>query len=671
MINLRFPMIFYGGDYNPDQWPEEIWKEDMRLFKLAGINTVTLPVFSWAKLQPSEDTYNFEWLDRIMNLIAENGIHACLATPTAAQPAWMAAKYPEMMPVDKSGRRRLHGKRVNFCPNSKIYRKFATNIARKMAERYKDHPALAIWHIANEYGTYCYCEECTKEFRKWLQARYGTIEELNKRWNLSFWGHTVYSWDEVVLPSDLNDDNKYYQPKYLDYLRFMTDSSLGCYLEEYKVIKEITPDIKIMTNISGQIRTLDLAKFAQHMDIVGWDNYPRATDNMSTVALKHDLMRGLKDGQPYMMVEQTPSQQNWQPYNTLKRPGVMRLLSYQAIAHGSDTVMFFQLRRSIGGVEKLHGAVIEHCGHENTRVFRECAQLGKELKSLGDSILDSRIEAKVGIIFDWDNWWAVENSSGPSKDLNYFNTVDKYYKAFYDMNIPVDIIRPNSDLSRYDIVVAPLMYMVKPGVAENLEKFVDNGGTFITSVFSGIVDENDIVTLGGYPGKLRKLLGIWVEEIDALLPGSTNGIVVNKNIPGLDERYECSLLCDLLHLEGAESLAVYESDFYAGMPCLTRNNFGKGKAYYVATDPEEKFLADFIKLVCEEKGVKPLMHVPKGVEVTQRVKDGRKFTFLLNHNTETVTVDIGNENYREMITDKTVSGSISLEAKGVAILEKV
>lgn len=671
MINRKLPAIIYGGDYNPDQWSEDVWDEDIRLFKLAGINMVNLPIFSWANLQPSEDEYNFEWLDKIMDKLADNGIYVNLATPTAAQPAWMSLKYPEILPVDVYGKKRTHGKRVNFCPNSKKFRGFAANIARKLANRYKDHPALLMWHIANEYGTYCFCENCEKEFRRWAKERYKTIEELNKRWNLNFWGHTVYDWNEIVVPSERNDDNKYYQPIMLDYLRFMTDSNIECYYEEYKVIKEITPDLVATTNISGLIKSLDQFKWADYLDIVAWDNYPSPTDRMSTVALKHDLMRGLKRGKSYMLAEQTPSKQNWQPYNVLRRPGVMRLLSYQAIAHGADTILFFQLRASIAGVEKFHGAVISHAGHENTRVFKECAELGSELKNLGDKILDSRFRSKVAVIFDWDNWWSVELSSGPSRDLKYFEQVNKYYEALHDLNISVDIIRPDEDLSQYEMVVAPLLYMTKPGVGENIEKFVEGGGTFLASFFSGIVDENDRVILGGYPGDLRKVLGIWVEEFDALLPNMKNTMVMEKNIGELDGEYECGLLCDVINLEGAEALARFGKDFYAASPCLTENHFGAGKAYYIGSDPEDGLLKPFIKYLCDEKGIKAPIDTPDGVEVTQRFKDDKSFTFILNHTDASVDIDLRDSNYVDLISGQSKSGNIGLDAKDVLILEEL
>ncbi|MDF2988807.1 MAG: Beta-galactosidase, partial [Eubacterium sp.] len=679
-VMLNFPGVMYGGDYNPDQWPEEIWEEDMRLFKKAGINIITLPVFSWAKLQSDEQTYNFGWLDKILDLAAQNGLKVCLATSTAAQPAWMSKKYPEVLPVDINGHKKSHGGRVNFCPTSKVYRKYSVALAEKLAERYKNHQSLLIWHIGNEYGNYCYCEHCAEEFREWVKARYGTIEEVNRRWNLSFWGHTIYDWDEIVPPSYLNEMFKdtwsgygkectCFQGISLDYNRFMSDTVLDCYKGEVEAIRKITPDIQITTNLMGTFKPLDYYKWAEEMDIVSWDNYPSMTDPMSNIALRHDLMRGLKDGQPFMLMEQTPSQQNWQAFNSLKRPGVMRLWSYQAMAHGADTIMFFQLRRSIGACEKYHGAVIEHVGHENTRVFRECAQLGEELKKLGDKILGSRLKAEVAIVFDWDNWWAVEFSSGPSVALKYIEQIEKYYKAFYNMNIPVDFVKPAADLSKYKVVVAPVLYMLKPGVADSITRYVENGGKFVTTFFSGIVNENDLVTLGGYPGELRKVLGIWSEEIDALLPSSRNSIVIKKPFGELGGTYECGLLCDLIHLETATELAAYGQDFYAGMPVITENKFGSGKAYYLASDPEQRFINGFFRQLCLDSGIASAFDAAEGVEITERYKGDLKYTFILNHNAHSVSVDLWNEKYQDLITGSSMEGNITLEAKGVAILE--
>lgn len=674
MSNRKFfNYIPYGGDYNPDQWTADTWKEDMRLFKAAGVNFLTLPVFSWAKLQPSEKEFHFEWLDEILDLIDSQGIKVCLATPTAAQPPWMSRLYPEMMPVDIQGRKRVHGKRVNYCPNSTRYRQFSANIAQLMAERYKDHPALAMWHISNEYGTLCYCDTCAIAFRKWLKKHYRTVEELNRKWNMAFWGHTIYQWDDITVPSKLNDDDTCSPAKTLDYNRFMTDSTIDCYENELQQIRLHSPNVPATTNMSGFIKKLDQGRFSQHLDVVGWDNYPAPSDPAYKTAFKHDIMRGLKNGAPFFMMEQSPNQQNWQPYNQLKRPGEVRLLTYQALAHGADAVLFFQMRGSVGGVEKLHGAFIDHSGREDTRTYKEMVTLGSELKHLGKCFTGARTNTEVAILFDWDNWWAVERSSGPTIDLNFFDQAAKYYKALHRHNIGVDIIRSTSDLSGYKLVIAPVLYMIKEGVKESLNSFVSQGGTLITTFLSAITDENDQVITGGFPGGLGDLTGIWAEEIDALPPGKMNEIVMEKSFTGdespINESYSCGLLCDLIHTVTAETLAVYGSDFYKGQPCLTRNQWGKGSVYYLATDGEADFIQDLLTDVCHKIGIDPLINASLGIEITTRETKDSVFTFIINHSNEIGMVDLETAGYTELISSRKITGSLKMDPREVFILQ--
>ena len=404
--------IVYGGDYNPEQWPKEVWKEDMKLLKEAHIDVLTLNVFAWASLQPSEEEYDFSRLDEIMELVGEHGFSVCLATSTAAHPAWMAKKYPDILRVEFNGMKRKFGGRHNSCPNSPTYRKYSVRLAKKLAERYKDCDNLIAWHISNEYGGECYCDNCEKAFRVWLKKKYRTIEELNRAWNTSFWGHTFYEWDEIVLPNLLSEhfeyDRSQFQGMTLDYKRFNSESMLECYKMEYEAVKSVTPNLPVTTNLMGFYKNLDYKMWAKYMDVVAWDNYPANEDTPAQIAMSHDLMRGIKGGTPFLLMEQTPSVTNWLSYNALKRPGVMRLWSYQAVAHGADSVMFFQMRRSIGACEKLHGAIIDHVGTNQTRVYREAQALGKELERIGEETLGAVTEAEVAVYFDWDNWWAIQ-----------------------------------------------------------------------------------------------------------------------------------------------------------------------------------------------------------------------------------------------------------------------
>ncbi|MDE7360232.1 MAG: beta-galactosidase [Lachnospiraceae bacterium] len=664
----KIKKIPYGGDYNPEQWPEETWEEDMRLLKLAHIDIVTLNVFSWASLQSDDDVYHFEKLDKIMELVKQHGLKVCLATSTGAHPAWMARKHPDILRVEANGMKRKFGSRHNSCPNSPAYRKYAAALASKLAERYGKYENLVAWHISNEYGGECYCENCEKKFREWLKEKYKTIDEVNRVWDTAFWGHTFYDFEDIVAPNHLSEhwgnDRSTFQGISLDYRRFNSESILNAYRLEYDAVHAITPDIPVTTNLMGTYQPLDYQMWAKYMDFVSWDNYPANDTPVSGVALRHDLMRGLKQGKPFALMEQTPSVTNWLPYNMLKRPGVMRLWSYQAVAHGADTVMFFQMKRSIGACEKYHGAVIDHAGHENTRVFREVAELGAELDKLGVQTLGARSEAKAAIVFDWDNWWGISYSAGPSVYLDYCREVERYYKALFDLHIPVDMIGVEDNLSAYDLVIAPVLYMVKTGYDEKLRAYVKNGGRFLTTFFSGYVDEHDLVTVGGYPGKLRDILGIWVEEEDAL-PEDMHNCFHYRG-----KTYPAAMLCDLLHTEGAEALAFYEKDFYAGMPVLTKNAFGKGFGYYVATQSDDAFYRTYLGEICREAGIEPIMETPDGIEVTRRVNENGTFVFLLNHGDAARVMAMPFAG-TDLLRSKSYKAgdALTLEAKDVAIVK--
>ncbi|QQU15751.1 beta-galactosidase [Enterococcus casseliflavus] len=627
-----FDRILFGGDYNPNQWPKEIWEEDIRIFKKASINSATVNVFSWAKIQPSENCYDFEELDQIIEKLSTEGFDIVLATSTAALPAWMFKKYPEVARTDYDGRHHKFGQRHNACPNSLVYQTYAERLATKLAERYGENPQVTCWHINNEYGGECYCDNCEKAFRVWLKDKYHTIEALNKAWNMEFWGHTVYEWNEIVLPNALSEGIGYDKTAFagfsIDYRRFNSDSLLKNYMMERDAIRKIDSTTPITTNLMGTFKGLDYFKWAKEMDLVSWDNYPSYNTPWSLVAMTHDLMRGLKQ-QPFMLMEQTPSQQNWQPYNSLKKPGQMRAQSYQTIAHGADTIQYFQLRRSIGACEKFHGAVIEHVGHEDTRVFRETAALGAELAQLSD-IIGTQTQAQVAVIFDWDNYWALEYTSGPTVDLKYVEQIHRYYRYFYDQNIAVDLVPVDADLSKYKLVAAPVLYMIKEGMQERLTDFVKQGGALLTTYMSGIVDQSDNVHLGGYPGPLRELAGIWVEEIDALAPEQSNGVsLVNEELTGTS-----NLVSDLIHLENAEALAHYTSNFYAGMPAVTKNTFGDGTVYYFGGQLEVQLQDQLFKTIVEETGITPVIEEATKLEIACRENAEAKFFVIINFHEE-------------------------------------
>jgi beta-galactosidase len=637
----------------------------MRLMQECAYRVATVGVFSWVSLQPDEERFTFEWLDTVLDKLSAAGRFVCLATPSAAQPAWMSQRYPDVLRVDQWGRRRHHGWRVNYCPTSPTYRRFSAQMARALAERYHRHPALVAWHISNEYMGACYCSQCAAMFRQWLQQRYGSLEELNRRWWTAFWSHTYTDWEQIEPP--LANGEESIHALVIDYRRFQSAMNLDCFKHERAAIREFSPDLPITTNMMGSYRELDYRAWAKELDVISWDCYPEQQDQPYDIAFAHDLMRGLRDGQPFLLMEQTPSSQNWQAYNSLKPAGILRLWSYLALAHGAESVMYFQWRRGRGGLEKLHGAVIEHSGSSDTRVFREVSQLGKELEHLQDQTLGGVISAQVAVLFDWDNWWALDASMGPVREKNYVPNVRKHYAACWKQHVAIDIVFSDSDFSAYRVLIAPLLAMLKPGVAGRIAEFVRQGGCFVTTCLSGMVDECDCAFENGYPGPLRELLGIWNEEIDAQPPDRPNRIMLADG-SGV---YACGTLCAIVRSEGAETLATYGDHFYAGTPVLTRHRVEKGLAYYLASLPEQRFLDDFYQKLLAEQGIEPVLLVPSDVEVTCRQTARGPIYFLLNHSAgpQEVVLPAG-KHYADLLHEAEVSERLTLAGYDVTVLRE-
>ena len=677
-INPRVPHMLHGGDYNPDQWPEEVWDEDMRLMKLANCNTMTVAIFSWVRLEPEEGRYEFTWLDKVMDKLAANGGYAVLATPSGARPAWLSQKYPQVLRVRPDGLRNFHGVRHNHCMTSPLYREKTRQINQTLAHRYKDHPALIAWHISNEFNGECYCELCQEAFRHWLQKKYNqNLDSLNHAWWTAFWSHTYTDWSQIEPPSHVGE--MYQNGLNLDWKRFSNDQIFDFYLNEIQPIRAQTPLVPITTNFMGLFSGINYPKFAQFVDVVSWDSYPvwhTASSDWelgAQTAFIHDLNRSMKDGKPFMLMESTPSYTNWQPVPKLKRPGMHVLSSLQAVAHGSDTVQYFQWRKSRGGPEKYHGAVVDHVGHEHTRVFQDVAQVGEILKKL-DSVIGTTIDSQVAIIFDWENRWAIDGLQGLGVDRrNYIETAISHYLPFWKQGIPVDILPEEADFMRYKLVIAPMLYMLKPGVSERLQKYVAQGGTLVATYWSGIVDENDLCFLGGFPGDgLRQVFGIWDEEIDTLTPEERNSVIqTGENELGLASAYQARDYFALIHAETARVLAVFGQDFYAGRPALTVNQYGRGQAYYVASRNDNQFHDDFLFSLSQQLSLIRSLDadLPFGVSAQTRTDGENRFLFLMNFNPYTIILKLDQREYRNMLTGESQTQAINLPGFGIAILQ--
>ncbi|MFJ6129006.1 beta-galactosidase [Streptomyces griseoviridis] len=663
--------IRYGGDYNPEQWPKEVWDDDHRLFTRAGVDTLTVGVFSWSLTQPAEDSYDFAVLDAILDRAAAEGRRVCLATGTAALPPWAARAHPEVNRTDFEGRRHRYGQRHNFCPSSPAYRRLATALASRVAERYAAHPALLAWHINNEYGGACYCDLCADAFRAWLRDTYGDLDALNDAWCTTFWSHRYTDFAEVEPPSALTEhwrgpDHTAFQGLTLDYLRFTTDALLGCFRAEKDAIRRHDQETPVTTNFMGMYRPLDYHRWAPHLDFASWDSYPPLDAPPTWAALAHDLMRGLKDGSPFWLMEQTPSTTACRDVNPLRRPGELRLATFQAVAHGADAALYFQLRAARGACEKYHGAVIGHAGRDDTRVFNEVASIGQELQRLGSATLGARTPARTALVFDWDSWWALETSDGPSRHVRYQDTVHAYYRAAREAGADVDVVAQTADLTPYDVVLAPLLHLVKGDLATRLEAVAARGGTVLTTFLSGRVDAYGRAFLADVPGPLGDLMGVRVDEWDSRPPDVVQPVLLGESSTS------ARLVFEIVLPRGAEPVATYGADFYAGTPAVTRHPYGErgGEGWYVATALDQPGVDGVVSRVLARHGLLGRYAGTPAVETAHRTApDGTQLLFLLNHGRETARLT-AHRGATDLLTGERVEegAPFTLGPYGVAVL---
>lgn len=635
--------ILYGGDYNPEQWLDtpEILEQDIAYMKEAGINTVTLGVFSWAMLEPSEGNYQIDWLERIVGRLYKEGIATILGTPSGARPKWMSDAYPEVLRTEADRRRNLFGGRHNHCFTSPVYREKVRQINLVLGSRFASNPAVKMWHISNEFSGECHCSLCQTAFRDWLRKKYKTIEELNQSWCTAFWSHLYTSFDQIESPSPLGESAVH--GLNLDWKRFVTDQTADFVEWEIKALRETGAKQPATVNLMYDFQGLNYDKIAACVDVISWDSYPvwHKNEDIETAldnGLQHDYMRCLKH-QPFLLMESSPSSTNWQGVSKLKRPGLLTAASLQALAHGSDSVLFFQIRQSRGSSEKFHGAVIDHSGRNDTRVFREVKQLGADLGSLTE-ILGSRSDAEVALIYDIENRWAMQDAQGPRNDgMYYHESVMKSYTALRRLGLNVDVISEGQDIKPYKLVIGPMLYMFREGIEKKIRDFVEGGGQFVMTYWSGIVDESDRCYMGGTPYGLMDVFGLRRTETDGLYDGEVNCMlpVSGEIMSGI---YECRNLCDLLETKEAVSFMTYGSEFYQGTGAAAKNKYGLGTAYYIGADVEQNFYEELYKTIVGDAGIERIVdgNIPHGLEVSSRKKEGKEYIFIQNFKNETVDI---------------------------------
>ncbi len=596
--------LFYGADYNPDQWLDrpDILAQDLELMKKAHVNVVSLGIFAWATLEPEEGVYNLDWMGKIIDDLYAAGVSVDLATPSGARPAWMARKYPEVRRVNADRTRQLFGERHNHCYTSPVYRQKVKAMNQQLASRFGRHPGVVMWHLSNEYGGECHCELCQQAFRDWLKDKYGTIEAVNKAWNAKFWSHDYPDFAHIESPAP-HGEHSVHGLK-LDWKRFVSHQTINFMKWERDCIREIVPEAKVCANMMYFYDGVDYFEMAKEIDLATWDAYPtwhKPTETIEQTAmdtgLMHDIIYSVK-GQPFWLMENCPGPTNWQPISKCKKPGVNILAGMQTVAHGGDGVLFFQWRQAQGSSEKFHAAVVSHDCREDNRIYMECAELGDMLDQISADVAGTKREKQAAIVYDWNNKWALEDAQGPrNQGLYYKREVLRHYMGLRRNGIDVQIVNEDSDLTGYKIVVAPMLYMLREDFAAKLRDFTAAGGTLVVTYWSGVVNETDLCYLGDAPHGLTDVLGVRRMEIDSLFDGETRCCVALGD--ALPERAQGSILCEVAALEGATPLMAYDEDFFAGAPAVTVNSFGEGKAYYVATRFEEDFYKPLYALICE------------------------------------------------------------------------
>ncbi len=670
--------IAFGGDYNPEQWPESVWPEDVALMRQAGVNLVSVGIFSWALLEPAPGEYDFGWLDRVLDLLHDGGIAVDLANASATPPPWFSHRYPQSLLVDENGVRRSYGGRQGFCPSSPEYRTAATALTTAVAERYAGHPAVVMWHVHNEYGNHnwsCYCDVSAAAFQRWLQRRYGTLDELNTAWGTSFWSQHYYAWEEILPPRTPAYQTFANPTQLLDFSRFSSDELLDCFRAEAAILRERSP-LPVTTNFMHFWKHVDYWAWSQEQDLISNDHYRMGAlgEEAAThdLAMSADLIRSLADDAPWLLMEHSTSAVNWQPRNLAKGPGQMRRDSLTHVARGADGALFFQWRASRAGAEKYHSGMLPHAGTDSRR-WAEVCSLGKDLGALAE-ITGSRAGADIAIAFDWSAWWGVELNSHPSSDVEQMDRVRAWHRALWQAGHPVDFVHPDRDLSGYRVVLVPALYLVSDGAAANLSDFARSGGTVVVGYFSGIVDVDDHIRLGGYPGAFTDLLGLRTEEFSPLLADDEVGLTVDAGI-GTATVSTATRWTELVtHLApDVQVLATFDGGVYPGEPAVTRRvletgSGTTGSAWYIATEPAPELLSTLLLTACRDAGSRPALELepwPAGLDAVIRTSATAQYLFLFNHSDVDIAIPAAGT---DLLTGEKWLPGMTVPGGGAAVL---
>ncbi len=680
--------MYFGVDYHPEQWvypyggsaeqPESAWQRDAEMMAKAGVNVVRMGEFTWALCERQEGEFDFSWLKRVMDILHKAGIQVVLATPTAAPPIWLTKKHPEILPIDERGLKKHEGTRRAICLNSDVFWDYSKKVVENMAKALGEHPALIAWQIDNSLGgnytEASFNEDTRRDWHGWLEAKYETVERLNELMGLRHWGQLVSAWNEVPMP--MASPTIHNPALVLDWCRFCSDTIVQFVKMQADMLHEISPQCPVTTNLRPLLHRFDHFDLAEIIDFVSIESTAALKARSAELACEIDMLRSLKksgvrtpDGDTgFWVMEQKAGNVTWQEVNSLVRPGVLRMFTYQLVSRGATAIVFFRWRQPRFGTEKFHGAVLSHNASTDGRVYKEVSQLGDEMKLLAPSLNGTHVQTDVCILYSHDNDWVLQQPNQPNKFFNLREHIQLFYGALHDRNIPVDFARPAEDLSRYKLVLAPSLHLLSGGEADRLKLYVQNGGTLVTTFNTGLVDEHNLAPDTGYPHDLTDLFGMEVVEFDQLPPGEENHLTFKGTFP-TSHLHPARLWCDIIEPKDCQILATYAKDFYSGRPAITMHTFGLGKAIYIGTLSHHHFYTDLVVWLRQLCNLQPLLKVPDNVEVSLRQKDDTRVYFLLNHQGTPVRLQF----YKPMhdfLTGNTFSGNYDLQPHGVLVLDE-
>jgi len=662
-------MFRFGVDYYPEHWPEERWPIDAQLMAEAGFNVVRLAEFAWSKMEPTEGKFDFEWLDRAIAILHSHNINVILGTPTASPPPWLMQSSHELFRVREDGIRVTFGNRREYCPNHPLYYRYTDRIVNEIGDHYANHPAVIGWQIDNEFGDRCYCPICAQKFQTWLKSRYEALDDLNQKWGTIFWSHVYNDWTEIPVP--LTTGGSPNPGLALDYYRFCSDSYVAYQQLQIDILRAKCPNHFITHNFMGfKYDKLNYFDLARNLDFVAWDIYPRMQWTMeqgvdpSANALNHDAMRGLKR-RNFWVMEQQAGSGGWEILSVTPRPGELRLWAYQSIAHGADGILFFRWRTARFGTEQYWHGLLDHDGQPSRR-YEEIKRMGQEIQQVGDKILGSQVKPTVAMILSYDSRFAFQIQQN-NPYFNYPEHFHQIYRVFYQQHASIDIITAQADLSSYKLVIAPALHLVTTEIAENLTRYVQEGGTLVLTQRAGVKDESNMVVNQRLPGLLAEVCGIEIEEYDSLSSQMENGM--EFVIPELSD-HDCvpvGVLCDILKPTSANVVARYTQDYYAGKPAMTLNQYGRGRVVYVGAVGDGQLYDVLAKWLLRLTGIQQTFATPSGVEVGQRVDGNKSLHFILNHNTRSEIIHIENPS-RNLLNQMELKGDVEVAPHEVLIL---